>query len=361
MRPMKPVFGLGVACAILLLLLGFANSAAAQNFAGQPVTLIVNYSPGGPTDLEARILAQHLPKYLQGVDVVVVRNVSGGGGAIGVNQLGEASGRERLNVGFFTWDPMSQILREPNLRVRFNDLKFIAGMRQTNLLYIRRDTAPGINKPADVAKARTFRAGSMSARDWSTLRQRLALDLLGAKYETISAYKGVRDVDTAIMQGDIQLMSNSLPGYFSFTKPNLVDKGIVMPLLQYDRADGLPGRSPDLPDVPAFLEVYKDVWGQGATPSGEKWQALQLLTRLMEKMTRTVFMPPAAPEPAVAEMRGALEKLSKDPQFIAQYEKIALTPPRFIIGAEGERVIAELGNVSPSMVSFFRQYIETGR
>ena len=91
--------------AIPLALLALGNAAVAQQFSGRVVTLIVNYAAGGPTDIEARIVARHLPKYLQGVRSVVVRNVGGAGGNIGVNQLGEASERDRLSVGFFTWDP----------------------------------------------------------------------------------------------------------------------------------------------------------------------------------------------------------------------------------------------------------------
>ena len=335
-----------------------ASPALAQEFAGQTVNVIVNFTAGGPTDIEARIVAKHLPKYLHGVSSVIIRNVGGASGNIGVNQLGEASAKDRLSLGFFTWNPLTQILQEETLRVRYSDLKLIAGMRQTTLIYIRRDTAPGINKPADVAKAQPFRAGTMAPGGSNTIRQRLALDLLGAKYETIPGYKGLRDIDTAMLRGDIQLSNNSFPGYTTSAKPNMVDKGIAMPLLQYDRADGLPGRSPDLPDVPTFLEVYKEVWGAGAAPSGEKWQALQLLTRILDSMYRTIFMPPNAPSAAVTEMRRAFEKLSLDSEFIAQYEKVVTTKPRFVIGAEGERIIADLASVQPSMVSFFRKYVE---
>ena len=334
-----------------------AGTAHAQQFAGQSVNIIVNFSAGGPTDAEARIIAMYLPKYLQGVNSVIVRNVGGAGGNIGANQLGEASGRDRFNIGFFTWNPVNQIIHDETLHVRYSDFKFVAGMKQASLIYVRRDTAPGIKKSADIAKAQLFRAGALGPTNHGTVRQRLALDLLGAKYETIPGYKGLRDIDLALLQGDIQLSSNSLPGYFTSVKPNLVDRGIAMPLLQYDRADGQPGRNSDIPDIPTFLEVYKDVYGKNAMPSGQKWQALQLMTRIMDSMYRTVFMPPTAPQAAVDEMRVAFEKLGRDQEFVAQYKKVVLTEPRFIIGHQGERVIAELTNISPAMSTFFREYI----
>ena len=111
--------------AILLIV---ANAAFAQQFSGQVVTMIVNYSAGGPTDVDARIVARHLPKYLQGISSIVVRNVGGAGGRIGVNQLGESTARDRLNISFLTWNPVDQIIGEPTLKVRFNDFKFITGL-----------------------------------------------------------------------------------------------------------------------------------------------------------------------------------------------------------------------------------------
>ena len=119
MTAMRFVCGLLAALPLALLtLLTLANAAFAQQFSGRVVTMIVNYSAGGPTDIEARIVARHLPKYLQGVRSIVVRNVGGAGGNIGVNQLGEASERDRLNVGFFTWNPVDQLIQEESLRVR---------------------------------------------------------------------------------------------------------------------------------------------------------------------------------------------------------------------------------------------------
>src|SRR3972149_4517394 len=94
MPPMKPLFAF-----LFALLLAAGSSAFAQEFSGQVVTVIVNYSAGGPADIDARVIAKHLPRYLQGVTSVVVRNVGGAGGRIGVNQLGQSSGRGRRKPG----------------------------------------------------------------------------------------------------------------------------------------------------------------------------------------------------------------------------------------------------------------------
>ncbi len=336
----------------------FCSAAFGQQFSGV-VTMIVNYTAGGPTDVEARVVAQHLSKHLKGVTTVVVRNVGGNGGRIGVNQLGEATGRDRMNIGYFTWNPVDQLVQNEALHVRYNDFKLIAGVHQATLIYIRRDTAPGITKPADIAKTKRFRAGALSPTSHSTILQNLALDLLGAKYDLIAGYKGLHDVDVAMRQGDIQVSTNSVSGWYSSTKPLLIDTGIAMPLVQYDHElpDGSVGRSPDLPDVPTFLEVYKEVWGKDAKPSGDKWDALQLLTRIMDSMYRTIFMPPTAPDAAVAEMRAAVASLVKDPAFIADFEKVTKAKPSFVMGAQAERIVADLGNAKPAFVNFLRKYV----
>ena len=356
MSLLKQFFGRGLFCAILL---AFASGVYAQQFTGKTVNVVVNYPPGGPADVAARIIVEYLPKYLSGVSGVVVRNVPGAGGTIGVNQLGQAEGRDSYNVSFFTWNPLDQITRNPILHVKYSDLKFIAGERQATLLYIRKDA--GVRKSADIAKVKEFKAGSLAPQSHSTLRQRLALDLLDANYRPIPGYKGLKEVETAVLRGDVALGNISLPGYLTSVKPNLIDTGIAIPLLQYDRPDGLPGRSEELPDIPTFTEVYKAVHGKDSVPSGPKWEALQFLTSLMDSMYQAMFMPPSAPPEAVAEMRGAIVKLGKDPAFIATYEKVIGSKPRFVLASQGEKVIAELANIKPSMVEFLTQYIDSGK
>src|SRR5208282_1015282 len=85
------------------------SSAAAQFYKGKTITMIVNYPAGGPTDLEGRIVAQHLPAYIPGNPTIVVKNVGGAGGLIGSNQLGEAAPNGQT-IGFFTLDVPSQLL-----------------------------------------------------------------------------------------------------------------------------------------------------------------------------------------------------------------------------------------------------------
>jgi tripartite-type tricarboxylate transporter receptor subunit TctC/uncharacterized caspase-like protein len=82
-----------------------ATVLADPNFPARPVTLIVPFAPGGPTDRVARDLAQALSTKLGGA-MVVVDNVAGAGGAIGAQKAlrATADGYTLLlhNVGVVT-------------------------------------------------------------------------------------------------------------------------------------------------------------------------------------------------------------------------------------------------------------------
>src|SRR5262245_60812831 len=70
-----PAFG------VLLALLASTATAPAQNFPSRPLTLVVPFAAGGPSDVAGRILAQGLSEVLG--QQVVVENPSGAGGTVG--------------------------------------------------------------------------------------------------------------------------------------------------------------------------------------------------------------------------------------------------------------------------------------
>ena len=64
------------------------SSAAAQNFPHRPITIVVPFAAGGPSDAMARILAERMKVTLG--ETVLVENVTGAGGSIGVGRAAKS-------------------------------------------------------------------------------------------------------------------------------------------------------------------------------------------------------------------------------------------------------------------------------
>jgi tripartite-type tricarboxylate transporter receptor subunit TctC len=72
----------------LLITIG-AGAQAQQPYPTRPITVVVPFAAGGPTDVLARILGQHMSQTLG--QQIVVENITGGGGSIGAARVAKAA------------------------------------------------------------------------------------------------------------------------------------------------------------------------------------------------------------------------------------------------------------------------------
>jgi tripartite-type tricarboxylate transporter receptor subunit TctC len=342
--------------AAALALAAVPHSADAQFYKGKTITMIVNYPAGGPTDIEGRIIAQHLPGQIPGNPTVVVKNVGGAGGLIGSNQLGEASPNGET-IGFFTLDMIAQIVGSTSIRTSYFDFVLVAGIECPLVVYMRRDTPPGLKVAADVMKTGDFKALSLGIQNSNTINQLLALDLLGIKYQAVPAYRGLKEVETAILQNIGQLANSSLSGWSGSVEPTMGD--IVLPLWQLAPRgrDGSYPRSRALPNLPTFEEFYASVQGSKPLAGNFTYEVLRTASDPQLAMFRVAMMPPRASEEAVAIMRSAFVELWKNRAFLADYSKIIKTEPILVSGDEGQKILAELGKVRPAIKDYLVDYM----
>ena len=68
----------------MLAALAFGGAALAENYPSHPITIIVPFAAGGPSDAMARILAERMKVTLG--EAVLIENVTGAGGSIGVGR-----------------------------------------------------------------------------------------------------------------------------------------------------------------------------------------------------------------------------------------------------------------------------------
>jgi tripartite-type tricarboxylate transporter receptor subunit TctC len=148
---------------------GVSRIARAQTYPSRPVTIIVPVPPGGVADPIARILADHLTVTLG--QPVVVENVTGAGGSIGVGRAARAAA-DGYTVSIGNW--LSHVGASAVYRVQYDVLKdFEAVSLLTNspiLISARKDFPANdlkeliawLKANPDKASAATVGAGSAS-------------------------------------------------------------------------------------------------------------------------------------------------------------------------------------------------------
>ena len=90
---------LPIAAALAVLTMGLAT-ASAQTYPSRPITLIAPFPAGGPLDTIARIVAEPMREALG--QPIVVENVAGAGGNLGVGRLARADG-DGYTIGIGQW------------------------------------------------------------------------------------------------------------------------------------------------------------------------------------------------------------------------------------------------------------------
>src|SRR5262249_37020651 len=73
----------------VLVLLGCAGPASAQEWPSRPLTMVVPFAAGGPIDVAGRILAQPMAELLG--QQIVIENIGGGGGMTGSSRVAKAA------------------------------------------------------------------------------------------------------------------------------------------------------------------------------------------------------------------------------------------------------------------------------
>jgi len=74
----------GIVLAALIATLAFSGMARAENYPSHPITVIVPFAAGGPSDAMMRILGERMKTTLG--EAILVENVTGAGGSIGVGR-----------------------------------------------------------------------------------------------------------------------------------------------------------------------------------------------------------------------------------------------------------------------------------
>lgn len=327
-------------------------------YRGKTLTVLINFASGGPTDIEGRLVARFLGKHLPGQPFIVVQNMPGAGGVTGTNYLGEVAKADGLTLGYFTSQFFNVLTADPNLRVDLGKFAYIASIEGVAVAYMRKDTAPGIQDPKDIIKAKGLKAGGLSLNSAKDVRFRLQLDILGIPHQYVTGYNSNSDARLAVERNEIQFFTEGTPGYRSQVQPRMVKEGIVVPVYADElvTADGDFRSSGEVPDIPSFSQLHQQIFGK--LGSGPLWETLKTIN-VTHAMQRIAKVAPNTPPEAVSALRQGFALMIKDPEFIQEFKKVTRSDPRFQVGGEADKLIGKLVQASPEVKNTIRKYTQS--
>ncbi len=209
---------LGATLAAAALLAAPAAQAQAQ-YPDKPIKLIVPYAPGGTVDVFARIFAPRLEAKLG--KPIVVENVAGAGGMIGVGRIAKAT-PDGYTIGLgIVSDVVIAPLTESAATYTYKDLEPIAPLGTSGLGVVA-NPALGIKSFSDmVAYAKknpgklsygATGAGSLPALAMEDLKRRAGVDIAFIPYA--SASKIAQDA----LGGHVDIVVSGLPALLEHIK-----------------------------------------------------------------------------------------------------------------------------------------------
>jgi tripartite-type tricarboxylate transporter receptor subunit TctC len=309
---------LALACAVTL--------PALAAYPEKPVTIVVPFAAGGPTDKVARDLAEVLRKGLNN-QTVVIENVGGAGGTLGAAKVAKAApdGYTFLlhHIGMATAPALYRSLPYKVLE----DFEYVGMVNDVPMTLIGRSSLPASNYAelikwleANKGKINLANAGLGAASHLCGLlfQQALKIDM------TTVPYKGTAPAMTDLLGGQVDIMCDQTTNTTSQIAAGKVKAFAVTTLKRLS--------TPGLDKLPTLDE--SGLKGFNVTI----WHGL--------------YAPKGTPKTVVDTVNAALKNALKDPEFIKRQEAlgaVVVTDARVNPAEHKKFVEAEIAKWAPAI------------
>lgn len=272
----------------------FAPSGFAADYPERDVTLIVQSSPGGGSDIIARTIAGIVNEQKLSSTQMLVENKPGGGGAIAYNYVAQRAGDPyvmgTIATSFFVAPLMGQ---SPAKVEDFQPIAVIAG----DPFILVSEANSGLATLDDIRAKKVLRIGNTGPVTDPALLAAIIGNELGVEVRPVP-FNGDGEVTTALLGGHIELQFGNASEVMAQIKAGRL-KAIAVTS---------PERLASLPDVPTFKEL------------GSKIELM---------LYRGVVMPKDVPQEAVALWENAMRKVSESETWKTQYVERNNSVPLF--------------------------------
>jgi tripartite-type tricarboxylate transporter receptor subunit TctC len=264
---------------VLAATLAPTGPAAAQGYPNRPVTLVVPFAAGGPTDTLARMLAERMRVALG--QTIVIENATGAAGSIGVGRVARAvpDGYTVL-IGHWGTNVVNGAIYNLSYDL-LTDLEPVALLPSNPQLIISKNAAPAQDLKELIAWVRanqgSISAGTAGAGSASHISGVYFQSHTGTRFPFVP-YRGTGPAIQDLIAGQIDIMvdqsSNSLPHArsgkiraYAVTAKNRLPAAPEIPSV--DEA-GLPG---------FYISVWNGLW----VPKGTPAEAVARLTAAVQE------------------------------------------------------------------------------
>ncbi|MCW7539914.1 tripartite tricarboxylate transporter substrate binding protein BugD [Aquabacterium sp. A7-Y] len=299
------------------------TGAIAQDYPTKPVTFVVPFAAGGPTDKVARDLAEAMRKPLGGQ--IIIENVGGAGGTLGQTKVAKASNDGyTLLLAHIAMATAPSLYR--NLQYKtLDDFEYLGLVNEVPMTLIARSTLPAGNYAElnkwindNKGKINMANAGLGSASHLCGL-----LYMSTVKIDMVTVpYKGTGPAMTDLIGGQVDLMCDQTTN----TTPQIVGGKVKA----YAVTSPKRLTTDSLKNLPTLDE------------SGLKGFQVAIWHGL--------YAPKGTPKPVLDKLNGALKAALKDPEFIKRQEALGaviVTDGRMNPAEHKKFVEAEINKWSP--------------
>jgi len=277
---------------------GFAlgGTAAAQDYPTRPITMVIPFAAGGPTDVLGRVVAARMSEILG--QQIVVENIGGAGGMLGANRVRIAApdGYE-IVLGTVGTQAQAQNLSKKPLYDGAKDFQPVALLAEVPIVLITRKDLPvnNIKEFAEYTKKNqekmTFGSSGVGAA--VHLGTVLLNSAIGVNVTHVP-YRGSAPAMQDLQGGRLDYMTEILSTGYPQIQGGAV-KAIALLA---------PQRAKILPDVPTAREG-------GVNVDAYTWNA--------------IFLPNGTPAPIVKKLNEAAVQAMKSPQVREKLEALGVT------------------------------------
>ncbi|MBX9840863.1 MAG: hypothetical protein K2Z80_03535 [Xanthobacteraceae bacterium] len=284
-----------------------AQEDVASFYRGKNVRLVVGIGVGSGYDINARLLARHMTKHIPGNPTIIVQNQPGAGSLTMTNQLFAAGPFDGTVFGAsFNGLPTTPLLQPTGARFEATKLNWVGSTnRETQAMYVW-GTSP-IMTLADLTTKEMIvgaQAPGSTQYDYPKLGERL----FGWKVKVITGYEATPKIHLAMERGEVHGTWANWSTLKAISEQWITEKKVRI-LAQWALR-----KHAEMPDVPLALELAK---------TEEQKQAMALALARLE-FGRPFFLPPNVPADRVNAIRRAFDATMKDPEFLAEAEKLKI-------------------------------------